>query len=107
MTDPFHPAVSLTLFLAIMTPFAMAVVGAVSVLIHPRDSPTTAGEWVLCACRVVAYAMAALLAAMFGLYALVGIEPASAFVAVIIAFALIGLRMRHDHHNTGGDPNGP
>lgn len=100
MTEPFHPAVSLTIFLVVMAPFAMAVVGYVSVLIHPRESPSTPGEWVLWACRGVAYAMSALLAAMLGIYVLVGIERPSVFAAVIIAFALVGLRMRHERHGT-------
>jgi len=103
MTEPFHPAVSLSIFLLIMAPFAMAVVGVVSVLVHPRESPDSPGEWMLWACRGVAYAMASLLAAMLGLYALVGLERPSVFAAVIIAFALVAVRMRHAQHGTRGD----
>ena len=103
MSAAFHPAVSLSIFLLIMAPFAMTVVGIVSLLVHPRRRPRSYGEWVLWACRGVAYAMGALLAAMLGVNALLGRDPASVFAAVIIAFALVALRMRHEHHGTGGE----
>jgi hypothetical protein len=52
-------------------------------------------------CRGVAYITAAALGGGFGLYVLVGRASASAYVAVIIAFALVAFHMRKYRRSRG------
>jgi hypothetical protein len=84
---------------------AAATVGAASVLIHDRDTPETIADWALWACRGIACVTAAALGGGFGMYVIVGDASASAFVAVIIAFALVGFHMREGYRQVrgGGD----
>lgn len=90
------------LFAAGLAWCAAATVGAASVLIHDRDTPATLAEWALWACRGIAYVTGATLGGAFGVYALVGGARASAFVAVIIAFALVAFHMRKGYRHAGG-----
>lgn len=82
---------------------AAATVGAASVLIHDRDSPETLADWALYVCRGIAYITGATLGGAFGVYAATGGAHASAFVAVIIAFALVGFHMRKGYRQVRGD----
>jgi len=84
---------------------AAATVGAASVLIHERDSPETIAEWALWACRGIAYVTGAVLGGGFGVYAATGGARVSAFVAVIMGFALVAYHMRRKRPS-GGDANG-
>lgn len=81
---------------------AAATVGAASVLIHDRDDPETLADWALYACRGIAYVTGATLGGAFGVYVATGGAHASAFVAVIIAFALVGFHMRKGYRQAGG-----
>lgn len=81
---------------------AAATVGAASVLIHDRDEPETLADWALFVCRGVAYITGATLGGAFGVYVATGGAHASAFVAVIIAFALVGFHMRKGYRQAGG-----
>lgn len=81
---------------------AAATVGAASVLIHERDTPDTLADWALWACRGIAYVTGAALGGAFGVYVAVGGARASAFVAVIIAFALVAFHMRQGYRHAGG-----
>ena len=92
--------------LAFLAWCAAATVGAASVLIHDRTQPETLAEWALWVCRGIAYITGATLGGAFGVYALVGGARASAFVAVIIGFALVAFHMRRRQKPAGGDANG-
>ena len=81
---------------------AAATVGAASVLIHDRDDPETLADYALSVCRGIAYVTGATLGGAFGILALVGDARASAFVAVIIAFALVAFHMRKGYRQAGG-----
>lgn len=82
---------------------AAATVGAASVLIHDRDAPETLADWALYVCRGIAYITGAALGGGFGVYVVVGEASFSAFVAVIIAFALVGFHMRKGYRQVRGD----
>ena len=91
------------LFAAFIAWCAAATVGAASVLIHDRDAPETLADWALYVCRGIAYVTGAALGGAFGVYAATGGAHASAFVAVIIAFALVGFHMRQGYRNVRGE----
>jgi FtsH-binding integral membrane protein len=89
-------------FAAFIAWCAAATVGAASVLIHNRETPETLADWALYVCRGIAYITAAALGGAFGVYAAAGGAKASAFVAVIIAMALVGFHMRKGYRQAGG-----
>ena len=89
-------------FAAFLAWCAAATVGAASVLIHDRDDPETLADYALAVCRGIAYVTGATLGGAFGVYVATGGAQASAFVAVIIAFALVGFHMRKGYRQAGG-----
>ena len=90
-------------FAAFVAWCAAATVGAASVLIHDRDDPETLADYALAVCRGIAYVTGATLGGAFGVYVATGGAQASAFVAVIIAFALVGFHMRKGYRQVRGE----
>ena len=68
-----------------------------------RDDPETLADYALAVCRGIAYVTGATLGGAFGVYVATGGAHASAFVAVIIAFALVGFHMRKGYRQVRGE----